>query len=70
MFALCCIHFLIYSISKGNHRDKTDADLLRELNETLAQHIAIDKRHKTIRDLCESDKIHRLEDVSVDLTND
>lgn len=62
--------FFYCLISKGNNRDKTDADLLRELNETLAQHIAIDKRNKTLRDLCESDKIHRLEDVSANLSED
>lgn len=49
----------------GSSREKTDADLLRELEMLLQPQVATAQRCKTLKDLCESDKINRLADVSV-----
>lgn len=48
----------------GSNREKTDADLLRELEGLLQPQIATAQRCRTLKELCESDKINRLEDVS------
>lgn len=48
----------------GSSREKTDADLLRELEVLLQPQVATAQRCKTLKELCESDKINRLADVS------
>lgn len=49
----------------GSNREKTDADLLRELEGLLQPQIATAQRCRTLKELCESDRINRLEDVSI-----
>ena len=49
----------------GSSREKTDADLLRELEILLQPQLATAQRCKTLKELSESDKINRLADVSV-----
>lgn len=57
--------FCLYGISStGSNREKTDADLLHELEVLIQPQVAAPQRCKTLKDLCESDKITRLEDVS------
>lgn len=48
----------------GSNRQKTDEDLLRELEVLLSPQVAIAQRCKTLKELCDSEKINRLEDVS------
>lgn len=48
----------------GSSREKTDADLLRELETLLQPQVATAQRCKTLKELCESDRITRLADVS------
>lgn len=49
----------------GGSREKTDADLLRELEMLLQPQVATAQRCKTLKELCESDRINRLADVSL-----
>lgn len=49
----------------GSNREKTDADLLRELEGLLQPQIATAQRCRTLKELCESDRINRLEDVGI-----
>lgn len=49
----------------GSSREKTDADLLRELEILLLPQVTSTQRCKTLKDLCDSEKINRLEDVSI-----
>lgn len=48
----------------GGSREKSDADLLRELELLLQPQVATTQRCKTLKELSESDKITRLADVS------
>lgn len=56
-------HFQHSMVFVGSNREKTDADLLRELEVLLQPQVATAQRCKTLKELCESDKIHRLADV-------
>lgn len=49
----------------GSSREKTDADLLRELETLLQPQVATAQRCKTLKELCESDRINRLADVCI-----
>lgn len=57
--------FVWLFVNAGSSREKTDADLLRELEMLLAPQVTSAQRCKTLKELCESDKINRLEDVSI-----
>lgn len=60
-----CKHWMLYGfLTTGSSREKTDADLLRELEVLLQPQVATAQRCKTLKELCESDKINRLSDVS------
>lgn len=52
-------------VGAGSCREKTDADLVRELEGLIHPQVTMAQRCKTIRELCDSDKINRLEDVSI-----
>lgn len=52
------------TIRVGSRGEKTDADLLRDLEVLIQPQLAATQRCKTLKDLSESDKISRLEDVS------
>lgn len=56
--------FVLFFAWIGSSREKTDADLLRELENLLPPTVTSTQRCKTLKELCESDKINRLEDVS------
>lgn len=59
---MCSNLFLFQSIGAG--RDKSDSELLRELEDILQPKIPVAQRCKVLKELCESDKINKLEDVS------
>lgn len=49
----------------GTGRDKSDVELLRELEDILQPKVPVAQRCKVLKELCEGDKISKLEDVSV-----
>lgn len=54
----------VHTSFSGPNRDKTDMEILRELEAVLQPQIPVAQRCKALKELCESDKINRLEDVS------
>lgn len=59
-----CVFFAI----TGAQRDKNDAELLRELEAVLQPQTPFQHRARALRELCESDRINRLEDVCIPVT--
>lgn len=62
MFA-CFIRFVFLATIAGSTRERTDTNLLRELEVVLQPQLPVAQRCRTLRELCDSEKLNRLEDV-------